>query len=80
MIKFKLVSIYHKGDLSIVNCFNFYGSIVIYNVYHIRAQPSGGEFAFEGFELGIKQQRPIARLDVFLLNKLVMPLAPLVLD
>jgi hypothetical protein len=74
------VSIYHKGDLSIINCFNFYSSIFIYNVYLIRAQPTGGKFAFEGFELGIKQQVPITRLQVFLFNKLIMPLAPLVLD
>jgi hypothetical protein len=80
MIKFKSVSVYHKGDLSIVNCFNFYSSIVMYNVYLIRAQPMGGNFSFEGFELGIKQQGPITRLEVFLFNKLVMPLAPLVLD
>jgi hypothetical protein len=80
MIKFKSVSIYHKGDLSIVNCFNFYSSIVIYNVYLVRAQPSGGEFSFEGFESGIKQQGPITKLEVLCLNKLFMPLAPLVLD
>jgi hypothetical protein len=40
----------------------------------------GGKFSFEGFEPGIKQQGPITRLEVFLFNKLVMPLAPLVLD
>ena len=74
------MSIYHKGDLSIVNCFNFYSSIFIYSVYLVRAQPPGGKFAFEGFELGIKQQIPITGLEVFLLNKLVMPLSPLVLD
>ena len=80
MIKFKSVSIYYKGDLSIVNCFNFYSSIVIYSVYLIRSKPSGDDFAFEVFESGIKQQSPITRLEVFLLNKLVTPLAPLVLD
>ena len=80
MIKLKLVSIYHKGDLSIVNCFNFYNSIVIYSVYLVRAQPTGSKFSFEGFESGIKQHSPITRLEVLLLNKLVMPLAPLVLD
>jgi hypothetical protein len=80
MIKFKSMSIYHKGDLSIVNCFNFYCSIVIYSVYLVRAQPLGGEFSFEFFELGIKLQSPITRLEVFLLNKLVMPLSPLVFD
>ena len=80
MIKFKSMSIYHKGDLSIVNCFNFYNSTVIYSVYLVRAQPSGGEFIFEGFESGIKQQGPITRMVVLLLNKLVMPLASLVLE
>ena len=80
MIEFKSVSIYHKGDLSIINCFNVYSSIFIYSVYLVRAQPLGGEISFEGFELGIKQQVPIIRLEVLLLNKLVMPLAPLVLD
>jgi hypothetical protein len=80
MIKFKSVSIYHKRDLSIVNCFNFYSSIVIYNVYLVRAQPTGGKFALKCFESRIKQQGPITRLEVFLFNKLVMPLAPLVLD
>ena len=80
VIKFKSVSIYHKHDLSIVNCFNFYSSIVIYSVYLVRAQPAGGKFFFEGFESGIKQQSPNTRLEVFLLNEFVMPLAPLVLD
>jgi hypothetical protein len=80
MIKFKLVSIYHKGDLSIINCFNFYNSIFIYSFYLVRAQPTGCKFTFEGFEPRIKQQGPITRLEVFLFNKLVMPLAPLVLD
>jgi hypothetical protein len=80
MIKFKPVPIYHKGDLSIINCFNFYNSIVIYSVYLVREQLVGGKFDFEGFELGIKQQGPITRLEVFLFNKLVMPLASLVLD
>jgi hypothetical protein len=80
MIKLKMMSIYQKGDLSFVNCFNLYNSIVVYSVYLIRAQPTGGKFDFEGFELGIKQQGPITRLEVFLFNKLVMPLAPLVLD
>jgi hypothetical protein len=80
MIKFKSVSVYHKGDLSIVNCFNFYNSNVIYSVYLIRAQPMGGNVSFEYFESGIKQQSPITRMEVLLLNKLVMPLAPLVFD
>jgi hypothetical protein len=80
MIKFKSMSIYYTGDLSIINCFDFYNSIVIYSVYLIRAQPAGGEFAFEGFESRVKQQSLITRLEVFLLNKLIMPLAPLVLD
>ena len=74
------MSIYYKGDLSIINCFNFYSSIVIYSVYLVRAQPMGGKFSFEGFESGIKQQSLITRLEVLLLNKLVMPLAPLVMD
>jgi hypothetical protein len=80
VIKFESVSIYYKGDLSIVNCFDFHSSIFIYSDYLVRTQPPGGEFAFEGFKLGIKQQIPITSLEVFLLNKLVMPLAPLVLD
>jgi len=80
MIKLKSLSIYHKGDLSIVNCFNFYSSIVIYSVYLVRGQPTGDKFSFEIFELGIKQQGPITRLEVFFFNKLVMPLSPLVLD
>jgi hypothetical protein len=80
MIKFESVSIYYKGELSIVNCFIFYSAIVIYSVYLVRAQPPGGEFSFEGFESRIKQQSPITRLEVFLLNILVIPLSPLVLD
>jgi hypothetical protein len=80
MIKFESVSIYYKGDLSIVNCFDFHSSIVIYSDYLIRTQPPGGDFEFEGFKSRIKQQSPITRLEVFPLNKLVMPLAPLVLD
>jgi hypothetical protein len=80
MIKFESMSIYYKGDLSIVNCFDFHSSIVIYSDYLIRTQSLSGEFAFEGFKSGVKQQIPITRLEVFLINKLVMPLAPLVLD
>jgi hypothetical protein len=80
MIKFESVSIYYKGDLSIINCFDFHSSIVIYNDYLIRTQPPSGEFSFEGFKSGIKQKIPITRLEVFLFNKLFMPLDPLVLE
>jgi hypothetical protein len=80
MIKFESVSIYYKGDLSIVNCFDFHSPIVIHGEYLVRTQPLSGNFAFESFKSGVKQQSPITRLEVFLLNKRVMPLAPLVLD
>jgi hypothetical protein len=80
VIKFESVSIYYKGDLSIVNCFDFHNPIVIHGDHLIRTQPPSGEIAFESFKSGIKQQIPITRLEVFLLNKLVMPLSPLVLD
>jgi hypothetical protein len=80
MIKFDLVSIYYKGDFSIINCFDFHSPIVIHGDYLVRTKPLSGKFSFEIFKLGIKQQSPITKLEVFLLNKLVMPLAPLVLD
>jgi hypothetical protein len=80
VIKFESVSIYYKGDLSIVNCFDFHNPIVIRDDYLVRTQPPSGKFAVENFKSGVKQQIPITRLEVFLLNKLVMPLAPLVLD
>jgi hypothetical protein len=80
VIKFESVSIYYKGDLSIVNCFNFHSSIAIYGDYLVRTHPPSGKFSFEGFKSGVKQQSPSTRLEVFLINKLVMPLAPLVFD
>jgi hypothetical protein len=80
MIKFESVSIYYEGDLSIVNYFNFHSPIVIHGDYIIRTQSLSGKFTFEIFKSGVKQQIPITRLEVFLLNKLVMPLDPLVLD
>jgi hypothetical protein len=80
MIKFDLVPIYYKGDLSIINCFDFHSSIGIYSVYLVRAKTPGGEFSFEGFKSRVKQQSLVTRLEVFLLNKLFMPLSPLVLD
>jgi hypothetical protein len=80
VIKFELVSIYYKGDLSIVNCFDFRNPIFIHGDYLVRTKPLSGEFSFEGFKLGVKQQIPITRLELFLHNKIVIPLIPLVLD
>jgi hypothetical protein len=62
VINFESVSIYYEGHLSIVNCFYFHSSIVIYGDYLIRTQPPSGKFSFEGFKSGVKQQIPITRV------------------
>jgi hypothetical protein len=80
VINFESVSIYYEGHFSIVNCFNFHSPTFIHGDYLVRTQPPSGKFSFEGFKSGFKQQSQITRLEVFLLNKLFMPLAPLVLD
>jgi hypothetical protein len=80
VIKFESMSIHYERDLSIVNCFDLNNPIIIHGDYLIRTQPPSGKFSFEIFKSGVKQQSPITRLEVFLLNKLVMPLAPLVLN
>jgi hypothetical protein len=79
VIKFESMSIHYKRYFSIINCFDLDIPIIIRGDYPITTQPMSGKFSFENFNSRVKQQSPITRLEVFILNKFVMPLAPLVL-